>query len=276
MSGKLLVNGVDIYTTLGLGVRNAQQWWDGFPLTIPATTPYKSFGSLRGSGFAVAPQPWALGLFLKEADFSDRQTQLDAFRRVLAQTPLYTSDHRLAQTGEISLQVAGADRLVYAVYRGDKVAPPGGLDWVTGHADIVVDLMLYDPAKYSTPTTEALSTTPVEIPLGTVGSNYEVEIYGPSTDPEFIVYEDDDGSAGAELFRIPLVGTVGSGESFIIDELLHRVLEDDGATETDITETAVPLDSGVEFKRLESLENESVWADLSAGTGLLSWRNIWR
>ncbi len=276
MAGKILINGVDIYTTLNFGTRNARRWWDGLSLAIPSTSPYKALGSLRGSGYSVPPKPWPLALFLEEGTFANRQTQLDALRRVLAQTPLYGSEHRLSNTDELSVQVVGADRLVYAVYLSDEGSPPGGLDWLTGHTDFMLNLMLYDPAKYSTPVTEALSTTPVEIALGTLASDYEVEIYGPVVDPEFIVYEDNSGSAGAELWRIPLVGTVGSGESLIIDSLLHRVLEDNGATKTDITETAVPLDSGVEFKRMESGEDTSVWVDLSTGTGLLSWRKRWR
>lgn len=276
MSGKLLVNGVDIFTTLGFGTRNVQAWWDSFPLAIPSTTPYKSFGSLRGSGHSVAPKPWPIALFLDKSTYADRQTQIDALLRVLAQTPLYQAEHRLSQTDEVSIQVLGADRLVYAVLIGSKVAPPGGLDFLSGHADIVLDFKQFDPTKYSTPETQALSTTEAEIELGTVGSHWEAEIYGPATDPEMIVFADDGGSPGAELWRISLVGTIGSGESFIIDELLHRVLKDDGAVETDVTETAVPLNSGEEFRRLDSGENESVWVELSESTGLLSWRKNWR
>ena len=276
MSGKIELNGIDLYTVHGFGTRNAGAWWNGTTIEVGTTTFQDSYQGLRGSSYAVKAVPWPLGLFLRAPVRANREIKLDALRRILQDIPDYVSSHRFDSDGEVGIIVEGSTRRLYAVYRGDRATPPAGFDWVTGYTDVVLDLLLVDPAKYDNPETEAIATSQVEISLGTLPSRWEMEIDGPATDPAFIVYEDDSGAVGDEIFRVTADYTVGSGKTLTMDSLLHRMVYDDGATETDVTDTAFPLGTAERFRDLDSAENTSVWVALSTASGTLSWRNRWR
>jgi hypothetical protein len=191
-------------------------------------------------------------------------------------TPPYLSDHRFESEREVGIKVEGSTRRRYAVYRGQRASPPGGLDWVSGHADVTVDLLLVDPASYDDPQTQSVNTTAVEISLGTLPSRWEVRIDGPATDPAFIVLADNAGSPGTELFRVTADYVIGSGETLTMDSLLHRMVYDDGATVTDVTGTAFPLGTTERFRDLDGGSVDSVWVKLSTASGTLSWRKRYR
>jgi hypothetical protein len=276
MSGKIEINGVDLHATHGLGTRNAGAWWDGLSAEIGSLALNDSYQGLAGAGFGVKAVSWPLVLFLRAPLRANREVKLDALRRLLQDAPDYVDDHRFDSGGEVGIKVEGSTRRLYAVYRGDRATPPSGLEWGTGHAEVTLDLLVVDPAKYDDPQTQALTASAVQISLGTLPSRYEVEIFGPATDPAFIVYADNGGVQGSEVQRITLDYEIGSGESLIIDTLLHRILYDDGATQTDVTGTAFPVDTSERFFDLDSEENSSLWVALSVGTGSLGWRKRWR
>lgn len=276
MAGKITINGVDLKTTYGFGTLDFRAWWDGLVVEIPSVSPFQAYHTLRGSAYSARPFSWPLRLFLRKTSHADRQTAMDSLRRVMRQTATYVDNLRFDNDGEVAIVAVDSGRTLYAVYTGDRVLPPPGFDWETGHAEVELGMMVFDQAKYSDPQSLSISTVAVEIAMGTLPCWWEAEIDGPADDPEFVVYEDNGGVAGTELWRIPLVGSVGSGETFTIDSMLHRVLYDDGATETDVTETAVPIDSGVRFRLLDGADEDSVWVALTTGSGTLRWRRRWR
>lgn len=273
MSGKVTINGHDLYAQ-GFGVRSAQGWWDGLRAEYVHAAPWSTYGSLRGAGYTVQPKEAPLTLFLEEATNASREAKLDTLRRYLAETPSGVDTLRTDNEGECAIIISPSSRVVYAVYRGDTVTPPAGLDWETGHADVVLDLVAFDAAKYEDGSSSqgSIGATAVQITLGTLPSYWEMAIAGAATDPEIVVYEDDGGSAGDELWRLTMDYAVAGGETLTVDGLLHRI-DLDGV---DVTDSALPVDSDTYFRTLDPAGDTSVWVKVTSGTGTLTWRKKWR
>lgn len=273
MSGKVEINGNDLYAQ-GFGVRDATAWWDGLTVELSQTSPWKTHGSLRGTGYAARPKAAPLGLFLEEATLANRESKLDTLRRYLAETPSGVDTLRVDSDGEVEVKISPSSRVVYAVYRGDTVTPPAGLGFAAGHAEVTLDLMAYDAAKYEdgSSSQSSIGSTPIQITLGSLPSYWELAIAGAATDPEFVVYENSGGAAGSELWRITLDYDVAAAETLTLDGLLHQI-DLDGA---DVTNVALPLGSSTYFRQLDGQGEASVWCKVTSGTGTLTWRKKWR
>jgi hypothetical protein len=272
----ITVNGVNLQT-LGFHPLDRADWWGGALEQVDAASPVGLYRSVRASSFRTPPRSLGWRLLLDEAVQANRHAQLTALRRLFHLPAPGVDTLRYSQPGEAQIVLTDSPRVGYAVYHGDRAGLVGGTLYHTGHAEVSLELTMYDPAKYNATADEIAipNSTPVAVPLGDLGSWWLLEVDGAATDPAMVVLADNAGVAGAELWRIETTGTVSGGHTLEIDGLRHALIYDNGTTRVDVTDTWLAAFDGF-FRQLESAAVGQVWVQLTSGTGTLHVRKRWR
>lgn len=273
------INGTDI-STLGFYPTNLESWWGGVQEQIDSYPLASGYFARRGEAARTPPKSWPLQLVLQDETQANRVTKLDSLRRLLAGTTSDVDDYRQNQTGECKIRVSDSTRVVYAVYQGDRHGGlVGGRHYTSGAAEVTLDLVLYDAAKYESTSSQvtAIGSTPKVVTLGTLPSLWTFSITGAATSPQMRVHADSSGVAGSEITsrRITVTGSLSGAQTLVLNGIRHIAT----LSSSDVTSTYLPPGSGY-FNPLgdrpEDISAGQVWVACTSGTAVLDYRKRWR
>lgn len=252
--GVFYVDGVDL-ATIGFGIADFDAWWSGVRLKREHVSPYGALRSLPDLDGVVEPVVWRPSL-VWAGERSERAGALDLLRTLLP------------WGHEVELRAGDSDRVAYGRREHDVVEVFVPAKWEYGDVVARMSITLYDPAKYDADeTTTALSGDPVVVQVGTLPSDWEVDIDGAVTDPEVVVSAVEESmEVGAELYRFSLVGDVAAGDLWRIEFGPQVISLVPAVGDASNMLDALPVD-GSEFRRLGTGAEASVAVHLEAAAG---------
>jgi hypothetical protein len=191
---------------LGFGVNNLGLWWSGVSVDFAVASPYGARKSVPAPDGSTPPIVRTLRL-VWAGTLEARETALDALRRAF---PLGI---------DVRVRVGDSDRYAMARRNSDLVDVLKEADWEIGDVVCSLPLTFYDAAKYSAEVETLISGVPTTVDVGTLPSDWDVEIEGPASDPEVVVADLDDNP----LYSFPMEGDIADGDSWVIDFANHAI-----------------------------------------------------
>jgi hypothetical protein len=191
----------------GLGLRSAN-WWDSVVFERPSIALAGQLGQVAGNVGIGAPRELSITALLEATSVNDRRTKLDNIARDLS-----------AGVNEIRIQDDTARVLLARFIRYTVGAfsenPYGGQPYVEVTLEFVAD----DPVwKDKTASSYAVTTSGVDIPLGSLPNYGVIELTGASSPT--ITYKAHTGSTVATL---ALSYTWATGETYRVDLGLQTI-----------------------------------------------------
>ena len=86
-----------------------------------------------------------------------------------------------------------------------------------------------------------------------------------------VVYDDNSGAAGTELWRLTSALNVSGGATLIFNGIRQIAT----LSSADVTSTYLPPASGY-FRLLDGIADGQVWVACTSGTAVLDYRKRWR